>query len=343
MKRAWRGRYGMQPCAFLRATVLLSMAAALAFGFDGSTTTRVERAMDHCFSQRYDSAAATISPLLGRPDDPAGYYWQSALVQLLLYDSGDPALADSFYRLCDSTLATGRRALARNPRDADAQFYCGMAQLNRANCQNWQQRRLAAAGSALEASGYLRAAVRLGPGRADYEFGLGMLEYLQDWLRRRVAPQLRSQPAGLGRVRRAADSGRLCRLTAEFSLAWMLGEQGKHDSAVARCRLLLSRYPRNRSAMRLMRDNLLAGRRYADAVRTARDIDASIRAAYPANRYGLAENWLKLARAFEGMGNRDSAAAYAGRVVAWDSCAGRVPWLASYVREARQIQAGLRR
>jgi tetratricopeptide (TPR) repeat protein len=333
----------MHPCAFWRAAVLLLAVAALAPGFDGPTAIRVERAMDHCFSQRYDSAAATIAPLLGRPDDPAGYYWQSALVQLLLYDSGDPALADSFYRLCDSALAAGRRALARNPKNADAQFYCGMAQLNRANCQNWQQRRLAAAGSALDASGYLRAAARLGPGRADYEFGLGMLEYLQDWLRRRIAPQLRSQPAGLGRVRRAANSGRLCRLTAEFSLAWMMGEQGRYDSAVARCRTLLGRYPGNRLALRLMRDNQLAGHRYAAAVRTARQIDVSIRAAYPDNRYGLAENWLKLARAFEGMGSRDSAAAYASRIVAWDSCASRVPWLGSYVREARQIQASLGR
>lgn len=325
-------------------TTIFLFGAASASGFDPVTATAVERGMDFCFRQRYDSAAAAIAPLISSdPAAPAGYYWQSALIQMQLYDAGDPALADSFYRLCDTALALGRRRLAIEPTDATVQFYCGMTQLNRANCQNWQQRRLAAANSALDANGYLRAAASLGGGHPDFEYGLGMLQYLQDWLRRRLVPLGVTRPVSLALVNRAASTGRLCRLTAEYSYAWLLGEEGRHDSAVVRCRMMLGRYPGNRSVLRLMRDNYVAAKRYGEAVSTAREIDRSIRMAFPRNRYGIAENWIKLACAFEGMGRRDSAVAYAERVIAWEHHAPGVPWLASYVREAKRVKARARK
>ena len=309
---------------------------------DAGTRATIESAIDCGYRQQYDSAAALVGPLIrSRPTDPSGCYWQSALVQLLIYDSGNPAFIDSFYRLCDSTVALCNRRLACAPSDTMARFYLGMTQLNRANLQGWQQKKLVALRTVMGASGNLKAVARMAPGDADFAFGVGMFEYFQSYLGKLLTGR-RDQAAGAyAHVRRAASSGRLCRLSAEFSLAWMLGEDGMRDSAVAHCRALLTRYPGNRSALRLLRDNLSAGGRCREAVATGVELERSIRASYPQNRYGLAENWLKMSLAYEKLGRKDSALVLARRIVLWEPYAARTPWLSNYVKEAKAIRQRL--
>lgn len=313
-----------------------------ASALDAGTRATIERAVDYGYRQQYDSAAALVRPMAqSRPSDPAGSYWQSALVQLLIYDSGNPALIDSFYRLCDSTVALCNRRLVRAPSDTMARFYLGMTQLNRANLQSWQQKKLAAARTIMGASGNLKAAARMAPGEADFAFGVGMLEYFQAYFGKLLTGRRGQASGAYALVRRAASSGTLCRTSAEFSLAWMLGEDGMHDSAVAHCRQLLARYPGNRSGLRLLRDNLLAGGRCREAVETGTELERSIRATYPRNRYGLAENWLKMALAYEKLGQKDSALTIARRIVLWEPYAARTPWLPNYVKEAKALRQRL--
>jgi tetratricopeptide (TPR) repeat protein len=296
------------------------------------------RAIDFGYRQEYDSARRLVAAVAqAYPQDPAGPYWQAALCQLLVYDAGDLALVDSFNRFSDSAILRARRRLAADQSDAAAQFYLGMAQLNRANLQNWQRQKVGAAMTAVRAAGSLRAAARLAPDSADYACGLGMLEYFQSYAGRLLPGGGGAAGRAMALVRRAADGGTLCRASAEYSLCWMLGDQGRHDSAVAGCYRLLERYPGNRSGMRLLRDNLIEAGRCREAIVVGADLERSIRAAFPRNRYGLAENWLKMAKAYERLGQKDSALSCAERIIGWQPYAAHVPWLANYVKEAGQL------
>ena len=79
---------------------------------------QLRHAVDLCYQQEYESAGTVCGAMIReQPCDPAGYYWLAALVQMLIYDSGNPMLVDSFYRLCDSTQVLCRRRLQEMPGD----------------------------------------------------------------------------------------------------------------------------------------------------------------------------------------------------------------------------------
>ena len=102
----------------------------------------VPRAVSFGYAQQYDSAWSVLSQV---PENdslaPLAAFWRAALVQMLLYDSGNPALADSFYRLSDRALEVCRNQLRACPANAQAHLFFGLTQLNRANCQGWQRSR----------------------------------------------------------------------------------------------------------------------------------------------------------------------------------------------------------
>lgn len=319
--------------------LVLATAAAL-----GATDVKdmIRSAGDDCYSQRYDSAGAKVARLVAaRPGDPEGYFWLASLLQMRVYDAGDLALVDSFNRLSDRSLVLCKQALARDSRDAHANFYYGMTQLNRANMRSWRQDKLGAARAMLDVSGHLQAALERDPSLIDAHFGIGMVEYFQAMVNRYLPGLGGSKARAYEHVRTAARYGDLCRASAAFSLAWMLAQDGKRDSAVAQCRVLLQTYPGSRSAMRLMRDVYYDKGSFRQTIATGQALEQSIRAVYADDKYALTENWLKMARAYSQLGVRDSSLALCDRILAWEQYESRVPWLPNYVRDARGLKQRL--
>jgi len=79
-------------CSLLLGLVLSSAPAAPAGD--------LIRARDFCYRQEYDSALAVVRAMCRRDTtDPAPYYWGASITQLLIYDSGNRQLIDSFYAL----------------------------------------------------------------------------------------------------------------------------------------------------------------------------------------------------------------------------------------------------
>ena len=82
------------------------------------------RARDFCYQQNYDSALAVVRAMSSSDTtDPAPYYWLASITQLLIHDSGNKRLIDSFYALSDRAVAKAQKRLGRNSRDAQAHFY----------------------------------------------------------------------------------------------------------------------------------------------------------------------------------------------------------------------------
>ena len=322
--------------SWLKCSLLLGVAFASALAAPAGDLIR---ARDFCYRQEYDSALAVVRAMREcDTTDPAPYYWQASITQLLIYDSGNKQLIDSFYALSDRAIAKARNRLSRDSRDAQAHFYIGVTQLNRANLLAWQQRRLPAFRTMFAVVPQLRAALAADSTLADARFGIGVIEYFKANADRYVfgLGLLGSRKKAYQLVKAVADHECLLQPAARFLLAYMLKEDGDYAGAVRSCQTLLLRYPCNRTALRTMRDAQYKGGMLSDAVATGRFIEQEVLRACPSSRYALSENWIMCGKAFAEAGQSDSARARFDRVIAWEPYAGEVPWLSNYVREAKR-------
>ena len=288
--------------------------------------------------------AITSAAIAGAPSDPAGYYWQANGLQLVINDLGRGGLIDSFYRLSDRAVALCRERLSRNPDDAHAQFYYGMTQLNRARMLGWQRRTLTALRTCFDVNPHLNAALAIDPSLTDARLGLGVIEYFKVSASRYVP--------GLGRmfgsrnkayrlVTAVADGDGMMSTSARFLLAFMLKEDGDCVGALCQCHKLLGRYEGNRLVMRHMRDALYKAERYSEAVRVGAEIDSALAGVGSDDKYAMAENWIVCGKVYALMGIKKEARERFDRVIAWEPYQDDVPWLAHYVREAKQWRAKL--
>jgi tetratricopeptide (TPR) repeat protein len=315
---------------------LLAAGAAAAITFP----PEVGRSVEYSYRQQYDSAGIEVQRLLARdPSDPVGTFGLASLLQLYIYDSGRDELSDSFYLLCDKTIVLCRRRLRTNTRDAAARFYAGMTLLNRARYLAWQGRASAALKAMLGVIPELNAALDLDPGAVDAWFGLGMVEFFKSQSSRYTLglPVLGSRRKAREMVSRAAAGDGIFRTAAQQALAFMLKEDEDFAACEQVSRALLSRYPGNRSALRTLRDSYLKAGRFMRAIETGRTVDRLVRASFPDNLYGLSENWIVTAKAWNRLGLKDSARVYADSVLAYEQQAGEVPWLKTYIPQAREI------
>jgi len=321
---------------WLKSGLLLALTFAAAAGMDPLDVTRVR---DFGYRQQYDSALAITSVAIARdPSDPAGLFWRASLIQLLVYDSVDKSLADSFHALSGRTVALCRRNLQSNPDDAQAHFYLGMIQLNRATFLGWQQRTVSAFKVLFGVTPHLNAALAADPTLTDARLGIGVVEYFKAGASRYTLglSLLGSRKKALRLVTPVADHDGALQPAAQLLLAYMLKEAGDAAGAVRYCQRLLDRYPDNRTALRLMRDAQYRGGMLSAALATGRRVEQEVLRATPGNRYALSENWVVCGKAFAQLGQKDSARARFDRVIAWEPYAAEVPWLPNYVREAKQ-------
>ena len=299
----------------------------------------VIRARDFGYRQQYDSALAiTSAAIAGDPSDAAGYYWQAGIIQLLIYDSGRGGLADSFFGLSDRAVALCRQRLDQDPGDAQAHFYYGMTQLNRASFLGWQQRPLPAFKVLLGVAPHLNAALARDSSLTDARLGLGMIEYFKASSDRYTMGLrlLGSRKKAYAAIRPVADGEGLLKPAAEVMIAYMLKEDGDCEAAIGYSRRLLAAYPGNRSARRLTRDALFKSGQYAASVRVGAELDSAIPRAFPDDKYSIAENWVVCGKAYALMGKKEEARVRFDRVIAWEQYQDDVPWLPRYVREAKQ-------
>lgn len=302
------------------------------------------RARDLCYLEDYQRAAELIENLSQRyPDEPAVVFWQAALLQMLIYDSGNNNLLDSFYRASDRVVWLCKERLRENPRDGWSHFYWGLTELNRANCQSWQNRKLTAFFTMLKARRHFQRALILKPELWDAWLGMGIIEYFKATADRYCGGLglIGSKAKAFDMVRRTKKKGKLFPPMAEFFLGFMAKEEKRLEDAVQWSCSLLFRYPNNRTARRLLRDIYWDMKKYTEVIEIGRELESDIANTFPNNRYSLAENWLKMAYAWEGLNQLDSAQIFCERIIAWEEYQSYVPWLANYVQEAKRLKRRL--
>jgi tetratricopeptide (TPR) repeat protein len=292
------------------------------------------------YRQDYAAAGRLAASRFSRDrEDPTGLLIQANTVRMLIYDSGDPAMADSFYRLCDRLERECRDRLDQRPDDAWTRFCLGTGMLNRAEMLGWQQQYWGALLKTAAVPALLDQALDLEPDLTDCRLGLGVVEFFKAQSKRYTLglPLFGSTRRAFQLVGEAATGDGALTDAAWFTLAFMAKQDGRPAEAVRRCEALLLRYPGNRAAMRLLRDALYDAGDFRRTLDIGGEIEQSIKASYPANLYGLTENWLKCGKARLKLGEKRAAAVEFRRIIGYESRVDDVPWLRNYVAEARGL------
>jgi tetratricopeptide (TPR) repeat protein len=174
--------------------------------------------------------------------------------------------------------------------------------------------------------------------------GLGVIEYFKVSAGRYVpvlGGMFGSRKKAYSLVTAVADGEGMMGPSAQFLLAFMYKEDGDCAGALCQCRKLLSRYTDNRLVMRHMRDALFKAERYSEAVQVGAEIDSVLPRVGSDNKYAMSENWIVCGKAYAQLGETAKARERFDRVIAWEPYQADVPWLAHYVREAKQWRAKL--
>ncbi|MEO0074222.1 MAG: hypothetical protein ABIK43_06150, partial [candidate division WOR-3 bacterium] len=218
----------------------------------------ISEAVEAMYRQDYLRASMFLDQCFN--DTPETWFWRACLLQLLIYDSGDGTLVDSFYRLTDRAARRCLLSAQAFPAEIEPLLYWGLVELNRANMLGWQQRRFDGLRAMLRADQYFGQAARISPNDIAVRFGQGVVEYFRACASRYVfgLQLFGSRSRAYQALRKVEQSDVLLRAAAGFMLAFMYKEDRQFDSSLAFCHRLLQNYPSNRAARRLLRDALLA-------------------------------------------------------------------------------------
>jgi hypothetical protein len=179
--------------------------------------------------------------------EAVGLWWQIAL-------EPESRLRDvTFARVVDEAILATEAWTTREPRRAEAWFYCGAAYGARVQWRILREERLAAARDGKRIKQALGEALRLDPDLHDARFGVGLYEYYAD-----IAPaalrMLRwlfllpggDRTRGLQQIQEARDRGQIVRDEADYQLHLIyLWYEKRWRDALTLVRALQQRHPRN--------------------------------------------------------------------------------------------------
>lgn len=226
----------------------LVLALLLAPGFAPASAPvdeeALRRGVEAASAGRYEEALGIFGRFADRhPGRAEGPFFQAAVYQLLKGHFELPPYKKGLEENLARTLALAEERMRREPGDARAHFFAGLAHGIQAVEAMNEFRYLAALLEGRKMVALLERTLLLDPGLADAYYGLGVYRVRRAqifWLR----PFLGEEVAGgVGMLRRAAREGRWMGALARVDLAWALYREERYDEARRELAPLIARYP----------------------------------------------------------------------------------------------------
>lgn len=221
--------------------LVLNIVAGTTAAGDGSwpplgVDELVQRGIALTVNHQYREAQACFDSLATNwPTDPAGPFFQAALLHSRMLDYETDQGAEEFAALAEQATVMASRRIAANPSDAWAYFFRGAARGYRAFHAAREGRYLSAWQAGQACLSDLEEAVRLDSSLADAYLGIGSYKYWRGKLLRYLSwlpfiPEEREE--GIRLIRKAIEKGRYSRFTGLSDLAWVLIDAGRLDDAL---------------------------------------------------------------------------------------------------------------
>ncbi|MDZ7337262.1 MAG: hypothetical protein ONB30_01840 [candidate division KSB1 bacterium] len=300
----------------LGAMLCISAAWARSSPLDTShTNALVRRGIAFTVIHHYQQAQACFDSLATAfPTDPAGPFFQAALLHSRMVDYETDEGLGAFAALTDKAIRLASQRIASNPMDAWSHFFRGAAYGYRAFHAAREGRYLAAWQDSQSSIRDLEMAVRLDSSLADAYLGIGTYKYWRGKLLRYLSwlpfvPEEREE--GIRLVRTAIEKGRYSRLTGLSDLAWILIDAGRLDGALACAHEGLALTPESRFFLWPLAEAYYRKGDHRKAVHWYEQLLASLLQESENNHYNEIVCRLKLAEAYTALGEEGMARLHA--------------------------------
>ncbi|RKX69060.1 hypothetical protein DRP53_09305 [candidate division WOR-3 bacterium] len=223
----------------------------------------IQKGLECAYVERFTEAEAYFdSVIISFPDNPAGYFFKAALIELYIMDTYDYHREKEFFALIDTTIGKARRVLKKEG-NGWAQFYYASALVYRAVYEGFKRNYWATFYHGIKGGREMRRVIEYDSTLYDAYLGIGVYEYF--WATAsRYLPILKlfgNWEDGVRKIEIAKDSGQFAAVTAMNALCWIMTVEKRPDVAVALAETLIGRYPSSRTfRWTLARAYLAAGR-----------------------------------------------------------------------------------
>jgi tetratricopeptide (TPR) repeat protein len=286
----------------------------------------------------FDSATALY------PDNPAGYFFNAALLQLEMMDGCNFDHENEFFDLMKKVTVISQSIMKTDP-DPWAQFYLGSAYAYRAVHEGLKKNYLETFSYGVKGGRMLQEVVK--EDSSFYEAYLGCATFEYFWARAaRYLPILKlaggNAEEAIRKMHVAAQKSLYSGPTAWNSLVFIYGEEGKYDEAMEIAESLLVQYPKSKTFLWNKAELEYKRKRYA----AARELYALLferydESASDKNYSNLAQCKLFTGKCSFELKERGAARTALKEVLQYKQYSERYPKIKEYCREAYSLLSKL--
>jgi len=236
----------------MRELIFLLLSASIPPSPEGLIDL-VKEGLEYSYMEKYSEAESLFNLVIEKyPDDPAGYFFKAALLDLYMLDFSTDSREKEFFELLKKSIdkakkwekETGKKTLAW------AHFYKGACLSYMAMRQGRKRSFFKALANGLSAVNELKTAIRYDSTLYDAYLGLGTYDYIISELPKflKWLPFLGDRrEEALRKMRLASEKSLFARVAGRDALAWALAYSGKTKEAIEIAKGLLKKYPDSRS------------------------------------------------------------------------------------------------
>lgn len=298
----------------------------------------IKSGLDFSYVENFDSAGAYFRCVMELyPENPAGYFFQGALLQLKMMDGCRYDEEKEYLRLMKKALDLSS-AILKSEDNEWAEFYQANHYVYRAVYEGTKRNYLETFNYGLKGGRMMQALLRKDSTFYDAFLAVGTFEYF--WARAsRYLPILKlaggDANEAIRKLRVAAENSCYSGPTAENSLTFVYTEEGNYDKARQFADTLLARYPRSKTFQWNKAGLEYRDKNYAAAAESYQRLFEGYESL---NNYAnLCQCKLFIGKCYYALKDKEKARQVLKDAIYYQKYSGSCPQIKSFVREAYSL------
>lgn len=273
------------------------------------------------------------------PDNPAGWFFKAALLQVYMMDGCRTDREAEYYELIDSTVEKASR-IAGSEKNPWAQYYLGSASTYRAVFEGSKKNYWVAFSLGMKGGKIMKRLIENYPEFYDAYLGAGSYDYF--WARAsRYLPVLRlvgDFTKGATEITAAMNKSTYSKITGQNALVWIYTQEGRFTEGIELARDLVKDYPNSRTFLWSMGGIFLASKQYEDAIGVFERLYSIYDSLNEKNYANLAQCRLYVARCLFELDRTEECLKTCDEVIGFYRYRSSFPQITNYVNEAKSIK-----
>ncbi len=298
------------------------------------------KGLEYAYVESFDQAGAWFDSVKNNyPENPAGWFFKAALLQVYMMDGCRNDRETEYYELIDSAIARANKNLD-NDQNPWALYYLGSSYTYRAVYEGSKKNYWTAFSLGLKGGKLLKKLIELFPEFYDGYLGAGSFDYF--WARAsRYLPVLKlvgDFNKGVEEITIAKNKSIYSRVTAQNALVWIYIQEGKFSNGIPLAEGLLKEYPNSRTFLWSMAGIHMANKKYELAQSYYEKLYAIYDSLDEKNYANMAQSRLYIAKCLFELKKNKEARIACDQVIGFYRHRDQYPQIVSYVNEAKIIK-----